>query len=154
MGSALQVLRVNAAATALEYAAPGAGTTSFAKVATSEATTSGVFVDLATVGPAVTVTVPASGIVRVTLGTSTTRIVGDSDQSAFMGVALSGANTVAANQNDSAATGLTANTNFSRTLIFSGLTPGSTTFTAKYRIDDGSTSTSFANRLIIVETLP
>lgn len=114
-------------------------------VATSESTTSMTMVDLTTAGPAVTYTVPASGVVYVTLSAFITCGTG---ASGWMGVALSGANTAAANQTTAVACGLSIRMKASSVQRLSGLTPGVTTFTAKYRVDDAAVSTSFSQRAI------
>lgn len=125
--------------------------TANAKVTTSEATTSASFTDLSTAGPAAAYTVPASGKVKVTLSAL---IEAGAGTSAWMGVDLSGANTVAANQNEAMGSPLAAKVKASSVFILTGLTPGATTFTAKYRVDDGTSSSSFSQRRIIVEDVP
>lgn len=121
-----------------------------AVVTTSQTTTSITFADLATVGPAVTVTIGANGIALVNifghlqLGTA-------SGESAFIGVAVSGASTVAAADDralryqpwTAAAFG-----QYGASFLFTGLTPGSTTFTLKYRVS--SNTGTFLNRRISV----
>lgn len=124
-----------------------AGTTG-ATVATSQTTASTSYVDLATAGPAVTVTTGANAIVTVTAELSNATV---NDQS-FMGYAISGATTLAAA--DATALMLVASAVFqaSATYLQTGLTPGSNTFTAKYRVT-ASTGT-WLNRTIIVQPLP
>lgn len=124
----------------------------YTTVATSEGTTTTTFTDLATAGPAVTVTIGQSGAALVTL---TANIDGTgSNIRTYMGFAVSGASTVAAadtaanmQQHDSANT----NTQQSWTGIVTGLTAGSNTFTAKYRTSGGTGT--WANRHIIVEPI-
>lgn len=135
---------------------PGTGaisSVSSATVATAETTTSGTYADLATPGPAVTATVPSSGKVKITL-TARAKAGTNATAEAWMGVALTGANTVVADQlNALAQTGPT-NNQASFTFLLTGLSPGSTTFTAKYRLDGADTNGTFANRFIVVETVP
>lgn len=96
-----------------------------------ESTSSTTFTDLATVGPSATITVGASGIAVVGFACQP---VGGTPSSQYMSVALSGANTVAANDNWALnGTGI-----IGRTYAFTGLTPGSTTFRAKYRVGSGT----------------
>ena len=122
-----------------------------ATVATSQSPGStGSYVDLATAGPAVTVTVGASGIAIVTI---TARIICVASGTSNASVALSGANTVAAaDGNALAVIGASAGDGgrSTATLVLTGLTPGSTTFTMKYK----STSTlhTFAERVVSVLT--
>jgi hypothetical protein len=122
----------------------------FAEVLTSESTTSSSFADLATVGPAATVTVGPSGMVLVgwncQFGTGT--ISGE------MAVALSGANTLAANDNWALYNGSTAGNGhgMGRTYVFTGLTPGSTTFKAKYKSNSGGTY-SFLRRSLWAQAM-
>lgn len=94
-----------------------------------ESTASNTYTDLATVGPAATVTVGASGVVLVGWNC---QMSGNSSVS----VAVSGANTIAASDivsffsPDAIAAG--------RTYAFTGLTPGASTFTMKYRATTGT----------------
>ncbi len=127
-----------------------------ASVATSETTVSTTFTDLTTPGPAVTVTIPASGIVQVIVGAD---MLGNVATSAtpVMSFEVSGANTIAAlDVNALVAPALNPASNAgrvaaSRVKILTGLTPGVTTFTAKYKqpLAGGNTAT-FANRDIAV----
>jgi len=116
-------------------------------VATSEATTNGGYVDLATPGPSVTVTVGASGIVRVDLTCD-----GAGNKIALMGVVVSGANTIAAADTRSfaqaPAQALAISVQGTASYLFTGLAAGATTFKAVYK-SDGATTATFANRSII-----
>lgn len=134
-----------------------------------QGTTSSSFTDLATVGPEVTIDVGPSGRVLVicsadiqaeaprgsTLNTGT----------ALMGYAMSGANSSAAldayatkvsiqydNVSASFITTLRANIAASRVTLRTGLTPGATTFTAKYKRETSGTAT-FSSRNITVMAL-
>jgi hypothetical protein len=107
---------------------------------------------LATVGPAVTVVVPVSGrvLISVTAGIETS----NNNGSGFMSFAMSGANTAAAPTDDSTALNQVGNDfqKASASFVLSGLTAGSTTFTAVYRTDSGTAT--FRNRSIWVMPLP
>ena len=96
--------------------------------------------------------VPASGrvLVTVTAGIETSTGSG----SGFMSFALTGANTVPPPTDDSTALNLVGNDfqKASATFVVSGLNPGLTTFTAKYRTDAGTGT--FRNRSIWVIPLP
>lgn len=133
------------------------GDAQFAAVETDEFTTSTSPTDLATVGPAVTVTVPASGRVKVELSVVTYNTVANAY--VYAGVALSGANTVGAltpNSRSIIAMSATANQRMmgSRSFIISGLTPGSTTFTMKYAVDVGTAGNGhFSGRALLVTPL-
>ncbi len=122
-----------------------------ASVATSQSTTSAAYVDLATVGPAVTITVPASGRVVIALRAQLVSAVAQSV--ALMAFALSGASTIAAS--DAFAMGVAFESNGNRidgaSLLITGLAPGVTTFTAKYRADGTNTAT-FLQRSIFADT--
>lgn len=118
-----------------------------ASVATSQTTTSTSYTDLATVGPAVTVTTGTSALVTVgaQIQNSTANFT------AYMSWAVSGATTSAAVDARAAAV---ANANLilaSRVFLMTGLTPGSNTFTAKYKVNGASTGT-FVDRNILVQT--
>lgn len=123
-----------------------------ALVATSEATTSTSFTDLTTTTDTVTVTIGANGLALVT-------IAADMSNSAatgftYVGFAISGATTVAANDNRALKNQSFANNGqlgLSGAFLVTGLTPGSTTFKLKYRVN-GSTGT-FLNRRIGVVPL-
>ncbi len=124
------------------------------QVLTAETTTSTTYADLATAGPAVTVDVPPSGVVRVDLrarlrnSTPTTF--------AFMGFELSGANTAAADDDYALGVqqpdGTNAMMQVGIPFIIAGLTPGETTFTCKYRVT--ANTGTFQRRGIIVTTMP
>jgi hypothetical protein len=124
-----------------------------ASVATDESTTSATYVDLTTPGPAVTHTVTASGTVKVTL--SSVLYNTTSSRATFASFAMSGANTQVAS--DSLMLYYTtisgsAQMEASKVMIVSGLTPGATTFTMKYRSTAGGTG-HFARRSILVEDM-
>lgn len=105
-----------------------------ARVETSETTTSDSFTDMTTVGPAVTVTVPASGILVVNVSAQLGN--DNSGGGASMTFELSGANTLAASDAYSVgyfAQAAGAYERQTRRTVLTGLTAGSTTITAKYR---------------------
>lgn len=143
------------ASTGMQWAAvpPPAGlpgTITTATVATNETTTSSSFGDLTTVGPAVTVTIGSSGKALVTI----TADITPSAAATFgiMGFALSGANTAVASTAQSLQfEAYTTNAGFqgSATYLLTGLSSGSTTFTAKYE-KSGSGNALFGARSIIV----
>lgn len=140
---------VNSSVSASKLATSAASAT----IATSEGTTSATFTDLTTPGPAVTVTIGANGLALVTVSAELfNNTLGDY---AVMGFAVSGASTIAAavasslyNKAD------VANNSWrgSYTTLVTGLTAGSTTFTAKYERITGGTAT-FVNREISVVPL-
>lgn len=100
-----------------------------ASVLTDESTASTTYTDLATVGPSVTVTITATGLLLV--GWS----VQADNPSSFVSVALSGANTEDATDNYClGAVALIAGT----THLFTGLTAGDTVVTCKYRAGIGT----------------
>jgi len=119
-----------------------------ATVATSQTTVSGAYTDLATVGPAVTITTGTSAL--VTIGSA---IQGSSSLlTCYMSWAVSGATTSAAV--DARAVGI-ANQQLifaSRVFLMTGLTPGSNTFTAKYKTSGGATGT-YTDRNMIVQAV-
>lgn len=120
-----------------------------ATVNTEQDTSSTSYADLATAGPAVTITTGTKALVIIT-----TQIKNGNGEPAFMSFAVSGATTTAASDTNaielnnsvasaryrwSAATSVT-------------LTAGSNTFTAKYRSQSGAAAT-FSNRQIFVINL-
>jgi len=125
-------------------------------VATSQTTMSTTYADIpsGTVGPAVTVTIAASGKAIVTVTALETNSTNSAQSN--MGFAISGATTRAAA--DTQALSLLnggsqhPTTQSSATFFVTGLTAGSTTFTAKYSVSAGTGT--FANRTIVVIPLP
>lgn len=117
-------------------------------VATSETTTSASYTDLATSGPAVTVTIGASGTALVIITAHIT--VPSTARITAMSFAVSGASTVSASDARALFVDRPSEEARSSTVMFlTGLTAGSNTFTAKYRSTLGSTGT-FADRDITV----
>ena len=129
------------------------GTPKSEYVATSETTTSTSYTDLATTGPDVSVTIGASGMALVMFG-----CVAYNSSANFrnnMAIAMSGANTETAGTTggrdltlrDPLTSGNQGCTTYT-TYLATGLTSGSTTFTAKYRVQGGTGT--FATRQITV----
>ena len=120
-----------------------------ARVDTSQTTTSTTYTDLATVGPSVTVTTGTKALVMLA-GQATNSLA--TANSADIAFAVSGATTIAASQENkifmnqsTAGYGLQVGSS----LILTGLTAGSNTFTLKYRATAAGTA-SFAYRVISV----
>lgn len=126
-------------------AAPAVAT---ATVATSETTTSTSYADLTTTTDTVTVTVGASGIAQVAVTAWMKASTVDAD--AFVGFAVSGANTLAAD--DLRCTGMSTPSGGGHqstgVVLLTGLAAGSTTFKMKYRVS--SSTGTFFNRTISV----
>lgn len=126
-----------------------------ARVATDQSRTSSTPGDLATVGPSVTVYVNTT--VKITLSCDMYTNNSGGGQMLF---SATGANTISAalaaypggglmlwtTTADNAAEG-------SRVIYLDGLTPGTTTFTAKYAVYPGSVTANFRERQILVECL-
>jgi hypothetical protein len=133
LGTANQVLRVNSGGTAPEWAtaASASPASASARVNTNQNTSSTTYTDLATPGPAVTLTTGTKALVIVTaLQFPATNQLG------YMSFAVSGATTIAASdlyanivRDDSANNDARA----SAVTRLDTLTAGSNTFTAKYR---------------------
>jgi hypothetical protein len=106
-------------------------------VATAETITSTTYGDMTTVGPAVTVTIGSSGMALVTVGVIK-MFNNTSGSETYMSFAASGANTIAASDTKAimvaASSGSLPQIGVSKTVLLTGLSPGSTTFTAKYRV--------------------
>lgn len=121
----------------LKWATVGAGGLIFqsAEVDTSEASSSATYTDLATVGPQLSIAVGASGILVVTWCCQ-------AGKHAAMSIALSGANVVAATDNYALFYGDDTSSPFCSLFhVFTGLSAGSTTVTAKYRSTDTTSRT-------------
>jgi hypothetical protein len=116
-------------------------------IATSQTTTATSFTDLATVGPAVTVTTSDRAMVMFASDIDNTATNGASSVS----VAVSGASTIAASLAWRLVRDGATSTNVWRigaSHLFTGLTAGSNTFTMKYLV--GSGTGTFGNRELIV----
>jgi len=125
-----------------------------AVVATNQTTSSTSYTDLATAGPAVTVTIGSTGKALVTLHSAIANAT--SNLASFYGFAISGATTVPAS--DTTAIGFTSAfaSNGIRTgtiILVTGLNAGSSTFTAKYRMDPGPGPATFVDRRVSVTPL-
>lgn len=117
-----------------------------ATVDTAQSTTSTSFTDLATPGPAVTITTGTKALVTITA-----RIYHNTDgYAAAMGCAVSGATTVAADIVQALihnAQGIRAST----VRLHTGLTAGSNTFTAKYEAQDPGTANFSARQISVID---
>ena len=135
---------VSTAANAGAMRTPGFGHTTASQTTTSV----GTFVDLATVGPAVTVTTGVSAI--TTHGANASNSTNGA--SAVMSYAISGATTLAADATRQyRVISATGGDQFRATVthFVPSLTAGSNTFTAKYTTGSGGTAT-FSERHLIV----
>jgi hypothetical protein len=146
IGTTGQVLAVSGGVPAWTTAASAAPTSANALVATSQSTTSTSYTDLATAGPAVTLTTGTKALVIIS-----SKLKGSAaGATAFVGFAVSGSTTIAAT--DASALG-TDDTGSARPYQSSyvtkaTLTAGSNTFTLKYK--SAGTSSTFENREITV----
>lgn len=125
-----------------------------ATVTTAQTTTSTSYTDLATAGPAVTVTVGPAGKAIVFIAAAC-RPGNPGPASANASFAVSGATTVAAADTSAITVGVTVGTpqiavSPSGIFMVTGLNPGSNTFTMKYRSADAADTAEFANRSILV----
>jgi hypothetical protein len=137
-------------------------------VSSPQSTTSSSFVDLGTVGPSVTATIGPSGKAVLWMSAEVTcaaptggGITSAQAQMAFVG---SGANTIGtganravngqilynSSQSGGFDTAIQFTASMSSTYLLEGLTPGATTFTAKYRRASGTGTVTFDNRNITV----
>lgn len=136
-------------------------------VATSQSRSANTYGDLATVGPAATITVGPSGKVLVTIGSlidaQTPSFQANPAAGGAVSFALSGANTLAANDQyalhmastwqssgGTPTSKISVSNIASRQSLVSGLNPGSTTFTAKYRSFTSGENCTFQLRNITV----
>ena len=109
-----------------------------AYIATLETTTGTSYADLATPGPAVTVEIGPSGIALVIVSCDSKNA--SANMPTYMGVACSGATTIAPTPAKSM---ISCSLNWqgaSRIFVQTGLAVGSNTFTAKYSVDGGTGS--------------
>lgn len=123
-----------------------------ATVLTAEDTASASFVDLATIGPQLTgVLIPASGKVEVTISAQIDSAT-SSPPFGAVGVAVSGATTIAASTQQSLLIGNAA-LNGTRTLLFTGLPAGGRCNFKLMYLAGGGITARFSNRDIIVRAL-
>lgn len=120
-----------------------------ATVSTSQTTASTTFVDLTTVGPSVTMTTGTKALISIYAGIA----IDTANNQAEMGYAVSGATTIAASSTRCLQIdGTPAGDELRMSAVFfeSGLTSGTNTFTAKYRVATGGTTGTFVDRHIVV----
>lgn len=115
------------------------------EVTTSQATGSTSYVDLATV-QSVTVTVGANGLLLVNWGC---QMLNSGANGSYSAIALSGANSYSASDNDLIYISGSSGAAHGRSKLFTGLTPGSTTVTMKFKVD-GGTGTFLRRSLVAV----
>jgi hypothetical protein len=146
IGTTGQVLAVSGGVPAWTTAASAAPTSANALVATSQTTTSTSYTDLATAGPAVTITTGTKALVIISAKLNASA----AGNAVFVGFAVSGATTIAAA--DASALGTSdavgARPYQSSYVTKATLTAGSNTFTLKYVVSGGTGT--FANREITV----
>ena len=147
-GSVVMTLPATTGTLAVQGEAYGRSAT--ATVAPQQSTSSASFTDLATVGPAVTLTTGTKALVILSGGLSNDA----ASKTQLMGFAVSGATTVAAADATSILVGPAAavtgpNIRVSAATLVTGLTAGSNVFTAKYRTSP-SGNAYFDTRVITV----
>jgi hypothetical protein len=125
-----------------------------ADVATNQTTTNVAYVDLATVGPAVTLNMVNGQRAEVTVSAFCSNV--DDGAISFMSFAVSGAWTLAANDTNAAKylaikTFTSTGQMVERTTIVAATATGSVTFTCKYK-SDGTFLQHWDTRRIIVRT--
>jgi len=128
-------------------AASSAPASASAQVNTQQSTTSTSYTDLATAGPAVTLTTGTKALVIVDcVSLNTSNAVGS-----FMGCQVTGASSISPSNNDAAIT-FSGNEFATRTkaIRYSTLTAGSNTFTAKYSVE-GSTGTYEKRNIFVMD---
>jgi hypothetical protein len=145
IGSTDQILKVTGGVPAWATPASSAPISASARVTTSQNSSSATYADLATAGPAVTLTTGTKAMVIVGA-----RVQASSGWNGNMSYAVSGATTVAANDEWSIMSfdGYSQQFSFASTQV--SLTAGSNTFTAKYKTGSAENPCTFSNRYIIV----
>jgi hypothetical protein len=116
-----------------------------ATVATSQTTTSTSYTDLATVGPAVTVTTGPMALV----GLYNANLNSSGTTASLMSYEVTGASAQAPNDNIAVGVATTTGTRAGALFLVTGLTPGSNTFTCRYRVG-GGTGTYVDRRILVV----
>lgn len=148
IGSTNQVLTVSGGVPTWATPAATVPANATAFVAANENTSSSSYTNLTTAGPAVTVTTGTKALVII----SSEFQNGAASFTGFMSVDVSGATTVAATDAKAIKIFLASSSNTQQTLtqaiIYTGLTAGSNTFTAKYRA--AASTAYYTNRYISV----
>jgi len=130
---------------------PGAGPkTGAAVVPAFESTASATYLDLATVGPVVTIDTATSALVTLSCGCN----ISVAGNTGVMGVAVSGATTIAASANSGLAcfdAEVNNTSDYSRQIVVTGLNAGLNIFTAKYATN--SSTATFSKRVLSVQAL-
>ena len=146
-GSVVMTLPATTGTLAVQGAAYGRSDT--ATVATSQTTTSASYTDLATAGPAVTVTTGTKSLVVITAQSSNSV----TDQAAIMSFAISGATTAVASDSYRlmafGSSGLVGS-QVSAVYLINTLTAGSNTFTVKYRVS-ANTGTWLSRNISVID---
>jgi hypothetical protein len=149
IGSTGQVLRVAGGVPTWETLPSSAPTASTAYVATAQTTNSSSYTDLATSGPAVTVTTGTKALVTVSCWAQRDGSAGGGS----MSFDISGSTTLAASEKYGTAiynSGTNVQAGFSQTFLLTGLTAGSNTFTSKYKSLNPGVNCEFKYRHITV----
>ena len=122
-----------------------------ADVATLQTTTSLSYTDLATAGPAVTMTM-ANGQAALVIISARIKHSAAGGQSALMSFAVTGATSLSAADSNACETADTSTGGIivTRATVFIAGATGSHTFTCKYQVQSGGTGT-YLNRRIIVK---
>lgn len=141
--SAITTAKINDGAVTADKLATGAGAD---RVDTAQTTTSTSYTDLSTAGPAVTVTIGANGLALVILGAL---IDNSTSGFSFISFVASGANTIAAADNNAALHYNTNDSTVSRVILLTGLSAGSTTFTAKYKVNSGTGTFTYRTLAVV-----
>jgi hypothetical protein len=145
IGSTGNVLTVASGVPSWSAPASASPASASATVATSQTTTSTSFTDLATAGPAVTITTGTKALVIINVRTESSVA-----QRSFTSYAVSGATTIAASDDISVLTSLDRGMRISIANRVSTLTAGSNTFTMKYRTESGTGYYS-AREIIVID---
>jgi hypothetical protein len=137
----------SAEATGLKWATPASAspTSATAYIGTSQTTTSTTFTDLATAGPAVTITTGTKAIALIT-----GRFTSPAGANARMGVTVSGSSSIAASDDKATSQTVSNDDRWSLAIPYTTLTAGSNTFTCKYRTGGGTGTSTFEQREITV----
>jgi len=145
IGSTDQILKVSGGVPVWAAPASAAPTSASARVTTGQSSSSATYADLATAGPAVTVTTGTKAMVIVGA-----RVQASAGWNGNMSYAVSGATTVSANDEWSIMSFDSYSQQFSFASTQVSLTAGSNTFTAKYKTGSADNPCTFSNRYIIV----
>lgn len=149
-----QITNANITRTATPVTVSGVMPSASGYISTAQSTTMTAWTNLGTVGPVATINVGSSGVVLVTMHALSS--TANNSYSSDLSFIMSGANTLSTPSSEYVCRSNSVQgreSEISGTFVVSGLNPGVTTFTVRYRTMSGSGGSTYSQRKIGVVTL-